>query len=322
MKTTILGRTGLAVSVAGLGCGGNSRVGLGRGLPRAESIRLVRAAIDRGVNFIDTAEAYGTEEIVGEALRGLDRTSVVISTKAHADWGDSRTTPDAFAAKIDAALMRLGTDFVDVFHVHAVLPKDYDRVREEIVPVLLKAREAGKVRHLGLTESPPRDPAATMMTRAVRDPQWEVVMLAFHMMNQRPAATILPATRANGIGTLAMFAVRNIFSRPERLRATLDQLASEGAVPAELAKEADPLAALIDDAGAHSLQDLAYRFVRHTPGIDVVLFGTSRIDHMEANIASITAPPLAPGAVERMRALFGALQGVGLDAPDHVRSAP
>jgi len=322
MDQTTLGRTGLTVSVAGLGCGGNSRVGLGRGLPREESVRLIRAAVDRGVNFIDTAEAYGTEEIVGEAIRGLDRDTIVVSTKAHADRGGQRTTPDAFARKIDAALKRLGTDHVDVFHVHAVLPKDYDRVREEIVPVLMKAREAGKIRHLGLTESPPRDPAAIMMTRAVQDPEWEVVMLAFHMMNQRPDQTILPATRARGIGTLAMFVVRNIFSQPERLRTTLAQLAVEGAVPQALAEEDDPLCALVEEAGAQSLQDLAYRFARHTAGIDVVLFGTSRVEHLEANVASISGPPLAPAAVERMRTLFGGLEGIGLDLPDQVRETP
>lgn len=321
MDTTTLGRTGLTVSVAGLGCGGNSRVGVGRGLPKADSVAIVRAALDHGVNFIDTAEAYGTEEIVGEAIAGLDRSSVVISTKGHASWDGERTDAAGFAAKIDASLKRLGTDFVDVYHVHAVLPDDYERVREEILPVLTAAREAGKVRHFGITERPPLDPRQQMLARAVHDPEWEVIMLAFHMMNQRATETILPATRANGIGTLAMFAVRNIFSRPDRLKATLAELAGEGRVPRELAEEREPLAALVEEAGASSLQDLAYRFVRHTPGIDVVLFGTSRLEHLAANVESIASPPLAPAAVERLHALFGRLEGVGLDAPDHVKAA-
>lgn len=321
MDTTPLGRTGLRVSVAGLGCGGNSRIGLGRGLPRAESVRIVRTALDHGVTFIDTAEAYGTEEIVGEAIAAVDRSSVVISTKAHATSAGGAVAAADYAARIDAALKRLGTDHVDIFHVHGVQPDEYARVRDEILPVLLAAKAAGKVRHVGITERPPRDPQQAMLAHAVRSEPWEVVMLAFHMMNQRPAERILPVTRERGIGTLAMFAVRNIFSRPEQLRDTLRALADEGKVPDDLAREEAPLARLVEEAGASSLQDLAYRFVRHTPGIDVVLFGTSRLDHLAANVASIAAPPLAPAAVEKLQALFGALEGVGLDAPDHMRRA-
>ncbi|MGI9478009.1 MAG: aldo/keto reductase, partial [Hyphomicrobiaceae bacterium] len=67
MEYTSLGNTGLQVSVAGLGCGGNSRLGLGRSASTEECIKLFEAAIDAGVNLIDTAESYGTEEIVGLA---------------------------------------------------------------------------------------------------------------------------------------------------------------------------------------------------------------------------------------------------------------
>ena len=84
MQYTTLGRTGLKVSVAGLGCGGNSRIGMGAGLSEAESVALVRQALDLGVNLIDTAAAYGTEGLVGKAIKGRPRESVVISSKSHA----------------------------------------------------------------------------------------------------------------------------------------------------------------------------------------------------------------------------------------------
>src|SRR5262245_20286570 len=84
MDYTTLGRTGLKVSVAGLGCGGNSRIGLGTGLTEAQSVALVREALDLGVNFLDTAAAYETEPIVGKAIKGRPRESIVISTKSHA----------------------------------------------------------------------------------------------------------------------------------------------------------------------------------------------------------------------------------------------
>ncbi len=84
MHYTTLGNTGLRVSVAGLGCGGNSRIGLGSGLGEAQSVALVREALDLGVNFLDTANAYETEGVVGKAIKGRPRDSVVISTKSHA----------------------------------------------------------------------------------------------------------------------------------------------------------------------------------------------------------------------------------------------
>ena len=77
-----LGNTGLTVSVAGLGCGGNSRLGLGRGASFDECVGVARAAIDLGVNFLDTAEVYGTEEIVGAAVKAYNRDKLAISTKA------------------------------------------------------------------------------------------------------------------------------------------------------------------------------------------------------------------------------------------------
>ena len=81
-----LGRTNLNVSVAGLGCGGNSKLGLWRGKDKAHAVSLVRRALELGVNFIDTANSYGTEEAVGEGIKGVTRDDVVISTKYHPAW--------------------------------------------------------------------------------------------------------------------------------------------------------------------------------------------------------------------------------------------
>src|SRR5256885_14803063 len=88
MEYRSLGKTGLKVSVAGLGCGGNSRLGLGRGASFDECVAGAQTAVDLGVNFLDTAEAYGTEEIVGAAVRSYDRDKLVISTKAIFRGGD------------------------------------------------------------------------------------------------------------------------------------------------------------------------------------------------------------------------------------------
>src|SRR5580692_4552837 len=89
MDYTVLGRTGLKVSVAGLGCGGFSRLGLGTGQSTEHAIGIVRQAIDLGVTLVDTAAVYGTEDVVGAALRGIDRDAVVVCTKASKPAGDS-----------------------------------------------------------------------------------------------------------------------------------------------------------------------------------------------------------------------------------------
>src|SRR6185312_9312416 len=156
-----LGHTGLTVSVAGLGCGGNNRLGLGRGASVDECVAVVRTAVDLGVNFLDTAEAYGTEEIVGKAIRSYDRDKLVISTKA-IFRGDTATS---VPGRVEASLKRLGLDYVDIFHFHAVPPSAYDHHRDVLAPALAKLKEQGKVRHVGITETGPNDPEQKMLTQ-------------------------------------------------------------------------------------------------------------------------------------------------------------
>jgi len=322
MQYTVLGRTGLRVSVAGLGCGGNSRLGLGAGKTAEECIGLVRAALDLGVNFFDTAEVYGTEELLGRALAPVARDAFVLSSKSRILDESGQPLPvAAVLARLDDSLRRLRVDHIDVYHLHAVPDGHYGYALGELAPALLREKEKGKIRHLGITETPPRDPDQRMLSRALQDPCWEVVMLAFHMMNQGARTLLFPLTRERGVGTLLMFVVRNIFSRPEVLRETMQQLAAAGQVPQFLAEAQEPLAFLVHDGGAANLTDAAYRFARHEPGADVVLFGTGDAAHLRANVASLLAPPLPPGDVERLNGLFGALRGVGLVFPDFARTS-
>jgi aryl-alcohol dehydrogenase-like predicted oxidoreductase len=323
MQYTTLGKTGLEVSVAGLGCGGNSRIGLGTGLTEPQSIALVREALDLGVNFLDTAVSYGTESLIGKAIKGRRRDQVVISTKSHINknFGPEPMTAADVVANLELSLKNLDTDYVDIFNLHGLSYRGYERALPEIVPVLLREKEKGKFRHLGVTESGPRDPEHTMLLRAADNPVWEVFMLAFHMMHQNVRDTLLPKTRKNKIGTLCMFAVRNIFSKPEVLTKALADLVAEGRIPAEQAAGGSPLGFLVHEGGALGLTDAAYRFARHQPGIDVVLFGTGSVEHLRTNIQSILRPPLPAADVQRLYDLFGKLVGVGLDLPDRVQQA-
>jgi aryl-alcohol dehydrogenase-like predicted oxidoreductase len=320
MEYTNLGATGLRVGVAGLGCGGNSRLGLGAGSSEAEAVNLVRAALDLGVNFLDTAEAYGTEGVVGKAADAAGRDKVVISTKTRIKFDERVLDGADVVENLEASLDRLGTDYVDVFHLHAISPGLYDHVLDRIVPALLVEKEKGKIRHIGITETSPFDPEQKMLARALSEPScWEVVMFAFHMMNQGARRKVFPGTMKRRIGTLLMFVVRNIFSNPTVLLETVEALVKDGTLAPDATRDGGPLNFLIHESGAESVIDAAYRYARHEPGADVVLFGTGKTEHLASNINSILRPPLPEVDRRELATLFSHLTGVGLDLPDRMR---
>ncbi|MDP1840217.1 MAG: aldo/keto reductase [Reyranella sp.] len=318
MEYRPLGKTGLDVSVAGLGCGGNSRLGLGRGASFDDCVAVVRTAVDLGVNFLDTAEAYGTEEIVGAAARSYDRNKLVISTKAIFRGGDE--TAERVTAKVEASLKRLDLDYVDVFHFHAVGPEAYAHHRDVLAPALLRLKEQGKVRHVGITETGPRDPEQKMLAKAIHEAPWEVIMLAYSLVNQGARRAVFPVTLKRGIGTLLMFVVRNIFSNDAYRRNVFAKLVEQGQLDASIVSDGDPLGFLVSEGGAESITDAAYRYARHEQGADVILFGTGSKDHVRANVESILRPALPAPVIERLHATFGHLSGVGLDLPGPVKT--
>ncbi len=313
MEYTTLGRTGLPVSVAGLGAGGHSRLGLSTGKTEAEAIALIHAALDLGVNLIDTASAYGTEAVVGKALAGR-RQNVVLASKTSVQRAGVPLTAAQVTESLETSLRLLDTDRIDIFQLHAVPPDQYAAIRDRLLPVLRRAQEQGKIRFLGVTETAPNDLEHSMLAQAVPDGLWDSAMVAFHMMHQNARESVFPLTRAHRVGTLVMFAVRGIFARPAQLAATLRDLAAAGQVPAEVATDA-PLDFLLHPGGATSLTDAAYRTARHEPGVDVVLFGTGEAEHLRTNIASLLRPPLPDADRARLRTLFAHLRGVGLDVP-------
>ena len=102
---------------------------------------------------------------------------------------------------------------------------------------------------------------------------------------------------------------------PERLAATLRERTASGELPRWFADAPNPLGFLIHEQGAHTITEAAYRFARHEPGVDVVLFGTGDAGHLRANIASLLKPPLPEADHAKLDALFGHLAvGIGLDS--------
>jgi aryl-alcohol dehydrogenase-like predicted oxidoreductase len=319
------GRTGLKVSAAGLGGGGFSRLGLAKGKSKAEVVSLIRLALDLGVNIIDTAASYGTEAVIGRAIKALPRDSLVITTKAspanYTTW--ELLTPEDVVASIDNSLRQLQTDYLDVLQLHAVAPHIYEHARDVIYPAVLREKEKGKLRFIGITEAAAFDLEHKMFQRALaEDDIWDTAMVAFNMMHQNVRTGVFPKTAEKKVGTLIMFAVRRIFAQPERLNEQLRALAADGLLPEWLADSPDPLGFLVHAGGASSVIDAAYRFVRDEPGVDVVLFGTSDPHHLREDIISLTKPPLSTADRQQIVALLGHLVGVGIEAPRHGQTAP
>lgn len=310
MQYRVLGRTNLNVSVIGLGCGGPSRLGLRGGASDEEASTVVRAALDLGINFLDTAEAYGTEKAVGLALRGVARDRVVVSTKISPSGKEGPLASGELLKRLEGCLERLGTDYVDVLHLHGVSLDQYPRAVEELVPVLIQLRDAGKIRFVGITEAFGPDPGHQMLQKAVLDDYWDVMMVGFNLLNQSARERVFPATLAKGIGVLGMFAVRRALSQPESLKATIDELITSGQVQAEDFDAEDPLGFLVSEGGAASITDAAYRFCRDEPGMGVVLSGTGNIEHLKENVASLLAPPLPEPTTSRLRQIFARVDSV------------
>jgi aryl-alcohol dehydrogenase-like predicted oxidoreductase len=307
MDSIVLGRTGLTVGVAGLGCGGSSRLGQGRGASIEESIGLVRAALDLGINYFDTAHAYGTEEIVGRALDGR-RDAAVISTKvmvrpAKGPLLDAPLLRNA----IETSLTNLRTETIDVFHLHGVLPDDYQYCIDELVPELLAMRARGAIRFLALSEAFVEDIRHEMLLEAVNDDCWDVAMVGFNILNPSARTRVLPDADVAAIGVEVMYAVRNAFSQPDVLRRLVAEAVARELVDPEGLDLDDPLGFLVYDGGASSVIDAAYRFARHEPGCHIVLTGTGSLDHLEANVRSINRPPLPDRDLTRLATLFGHL---------------
>ena len=305
MDKVVLGRTGLKVTVAGLGGGGHSRLGIEK-YGEKHAAGLVRKAFDLGVNFFDTAAAYKTEGAMGLGLKGIARDEYVLSSKFRYDYmsnGEFKK-PQALTDTLEKCLRELQTDYVDVYHLHGVTNENYDRARDLFVPVMEKARDQGKLRFLGVTERLNQDTSHEMLKRALQDDLFDVIMVGYNMLNPSAAKTVLPVAVQNNVGVLCMFAVRTALSDPERLKANLDIIAEHGQGGPGFTTSSDILDFLTEN-GADSVINAAYRFCRHCPGIDVTLTGTSSIEHLEENLNSIKMPALPDSILSKLETLFG-----------------
>ncbi len=314
MKYIKLGRTGLTVSKAGLGCGGHSRLGLGKGLSEENAVNIVNTALDLGINFFDTSAVYGTENVLSKGLTGSKRSNCVISTKfPPTNFSNEISKEGDLTKSLEESLKRLKTDYIDIFNLHAVLPKMYIKVRDRFMPELIKAKDAGKIRFLGITEMFGVDTNHKMLETALTDDIWEVIMTGYNLINFSASKNIFPLTRQKQVGVLIMFAVRNALSNNEKLIETLNTLNEKGEVDLSMFDNDNPFSFLGDDESIRSIIDAAYRFCAHSEGTDVILTGTSSAKHLKSNVESILSPPLNELILSKIYELFGNVTSASAD---------
>src|SRR5579862_2475548 len=197
MQKRKLGKSGLEVSALGLGCMGLS-FGYGPATEKQQAITLIRAAVERGVTFFDTAECYGpftNEEIVGEALSPF-REQVVIATKFGFEDGDSHkdlnSQPERIRTVVDASLKRLRTDHIDLFYQHRVDP---NVPMEDVAGTVKQLIQDGKVKHFGMSEA-----GVEMIRRAHAVQAVTALQSEYSLWWREPEEEILPTLEELGIG--------------------------------------------------------------------------------------------------------------------------
>lgn len=295
MKKRTLGTGGLDVSAIGLGCMGMSQ---SYGPPpgdRQDMIAFIRAAVERGVTFFDTAEVYGpftNEEIVGEALAPV-RDRVVIATKfghaptapGEARWGGLDSRPEHIKEAVEGSLKRLRTDVIDLYYQHRVDP---NVPIEDVAGAVTELIERGKVKHFGLSEA-----AAQTIRRAHAVQPVAAVQSEYSLWWRRPEEEVLPTCEELGIGFVPFSPLGKGF-----LTGTIDQHSSfadndiRTTIPRFSPEARQANQALVDLLGSIAIRkhatpaQIALAWLLAQKPWIVPIPGTRRIERLEENIGA------------------------------------
>jgi aryl-alcohol dehydrogenase-like predicted oxidoreductase len=291
----------LEVSALGLGCMGMSHA-YGRAPDRQAMVKLMRAAVERGVNFFDTAEVYGpfvNEELVGEALAPL-REQVVIATKfgfapdpnGGPRWTGLDSRPEHIRAVAEASLKRLRTETIDLFYQHRVDP---NVPIEDVAGTVGELIREGKVRHFGLSEA-----GADTIRRAHAVQKVTALQSEYSLWTREPEAEILPALEELGIGFVPFSPLgRGFLTGKMDANTQFDSSDFRNSLPrftveARKANQAlvDLLGQVAQQKGATPAQVALAWLLAQKPWI-VPIPGTTRLDRLEENIGA-TALQLTP----------------------------
>ncbi|MFC5183508.1 aldo/keto reductase [Actinomadura harenae] len=294
MRYRTLGRTGVQVSTLVLGAMNFGRIGA-TGQDEADAI--IGAALDAGINLIDTADIYpGSEEIVGKAIAGR-RDDIVLATKAGLPVDDDRAHRGSsrrwLVTELDNSLRRLGVDHVDLYQIHRWGPATSD---EETLSALTDLRTAGKIRHFGSSTFPAhRIVQAQWAAREGRLGRYVTEQPSYSVLQRGIEADVLPVTEEYGMGVLvwsplasgwlsgAVRAGQEITTH----RATLLPDRFDVSVPSNRARmdAVERLVKVADEAGLTLIQ-LALGFVTAHPAVTSAIIGPRTLDHLRSQLAA------------------------------------
>jgi 1-deoxyxylulose-5-phosphate synthase len=285
-----LGRTELRVSEIGLG---TVELGLDYGVPVAgehlrppeeAAARLLNQALDHGVNFIDTARAYGvSEEIIGRALKGRRREYILASKLApirDEGQGDGALR-DQVKTSIAESLRALQTDVIDLLQLHYAPVEVIQGGR--ILDATKEAQQAGYVRFIGASTYGEEAPMAVL-----EDGGYDTLQVAYNLADRILEERVLPRSQQQDIGVI----VRSVLLRgvlTHRYALLPDRLADLRSAIAQLSRFAS--------AAACSLPEMAYRFVLGSPAVSTALIGTARMEELEAALAFAAQGMLSPALI-------------------------
>ncbi len=312
MKTRQLGRSGLNVSALGFGCMGLS-FGYGSAVDRAAGVQLIRQAVERGVTFFDTAEAYGAlnEEMVGEALAPV-RDQVVIATKFGFKDGDLTagldSRPERIRCVVETSLQRLRTDRIDLLYQHRVDPQV---PMEDVAGTVKDLIAEGKVQHFGLSEA-----GVESIRRAHAVQPVTALQSEYSLWWREPEQTTLPVLEDLGIGFVSFsplgkgFLTGAINTVTEFNKDDFRNVVPRFSPEARQANQAliDALTAISQSKGI-TLAQLALAWLLSRKPWIVPIPGTTKLHRLEENLASASVE-LDAADLQR---IGEALQGIAIE---------
>ncbi len=323
MKRRTLGKTGPEVSALGLGCMGMS-FSYGTPMEKKDAIALLRAAVERGVTFFDTAEVYGpltNEELVGDAL-GPFRGQVVVATKfgwapaqeGEARWSRLDSRPEHIRQVVEGSLRRLRVDAIDLYYQHRVDP---NVPIEDVAGAVKELIRQGKVKHWGLSEA-----GANTIRRAHAVQPVTAVQSEYSLWWRKPEAEVLPTLEELGIGFVPYSPLgKGYLTGKIDQTTTFDSSDFRNTIPrfSPAAREANRglvelLGRIAERKGATPAQVALAWLLARKPWI-VPIPGTTKLHRLEENLGAASVE-LTPGDLREIEEAAGRIQVQGARYPE------
>lgn len=317
MQSAVLAGTGLSVSRACLGT-----MTFGAQVSEAEAWRMTDYALDRGVNFLDTANVYNqgvSEEIVGRILKGR-RSNVVLATKVRGKMGTGEDSygglsPDAIRRAVEESLRRLQTDYIDLYYLHQ---PDRDVPIESSLEAMEALRCEGKILWVATSNYAAWEIAQMFAISKKRRFQAPVVAQPmYNALARGIEQEYLACTRSYGVANVCynplaggLLSGKQSFAKGPLAGTRFDGNSRylKRFWHEEYFRAVEKLRSVADGLGI-SLAELALRWIFHRPGVDCVILGASRFSHLEQNLDGAAAGPLPDDALPRCDEAWQALRG-------------